>query len=234
MNMFVHVLAGHMVGDFALQTGRIAEMKRVGWQGLVIHVGLIAAATALFTAGLPRWIPVIIFITVTHLLIDSARTFLIPELPRMNTLYFCVDQCMHLLVMVGVSMWAQPGYYKTLYDFIHTQTTWDRALLVTSTLVALVFSIPVLEAMLYQDLTEPGANHVPTITARTRLLGSIERVLGFLLVQTPYAYLMPLVFVPHYLYRLLKPSQAPLAYIIIRPTVSFVATLLLSWIVLIA
>ncbi len=234
MNIFVHVLAGHMVGDFALQTGRIAEMKRAGWQGLLVHISLVAAATALFTAGLPRWISATLVITLAHLLIDSARTFLVPDLPRMNTLYFCVDQCVHLLVMVAVSMWAQPHYYASLYAFIHTPTTWDRVLLVTSTLIALVFSVPVLEAMLYQDFTEPNTKHVPTITTRTRLLGAIERVLGFLLIQTSYAFLMPLVFVPHYLYRLFKSSPDPLPYILIRPTVSFIATVLLGWIVLIA
>ena len=234
MNIFLHVLTGHMVGDFALQTGRIAEMKRVGWQGLLLHVGLITASTILFTAGMPRWLGAVAFIAVTHLLIDSARTFLIPEIPRTNTLYFCIDQSTHLLVLILVSMWALPGYYTHPYDFIHTSTFWDRALLVTSVLIALVFCVPIMEALLYQDIVGNAPNHVPTITARTRLLGAIERVFGFLLMQTGYAFLVPLVFVPHYIYRLQKRSEEPRIYIFLRPTLSFVITLILGWIVTIA
>ncbi len=231
MNIFLRLLAGHMVGDFVLQTGRLAEMKRVSVRGLMYHILMVTAATALFLIPSPRWWLSLILVAVVHLAIDSVRLLFAHDLRRRNTLYFLVDQSAHVGALLAIAYMQQPVSPFSARVLLHPQSLWDQLSLLITALVLLLFTVPVVEALIAMDMGIRETGHVPHVTLRMRLLGALERSLGFVLMQTPYAYLVPLVFVPHFLYRLAWKSEGPTAYNILRPTLSFLSTCIIGWVV---
>ncbi len=232
MNLFLNLLAGHLVGDFALQTGRIAMMKRLGIKGLLLHVSLVAAATAVFISQDFTYWPVVPILAAVHFCIDAVRTFPLRHMRRGQLLYFIVDQAVHMGSLALIAMWWQPGAYHSLHDLLQPRTLEDQAAFIISALVILIFMVPVIEAIIqgyhYNALhTRP----VPQVTLRMRLLGAIERVIGFTLMQTPWAYLMPILFVPHFVYRVLYNSHLPFHQRMVRPALSLLFTALVGWVV---
>lgn len=91
----VLLISGHLVGEFLVQSMRIAEGKRRPG-ALVIHgIGLYASHWVLLY---PFWTPKLAWgvaaLVAVHLLIDFIRAF------RPRTLgYFCVDQMLHLVTL---------------------------------------------------------------------------------------------------------------------------------------
>ncbi len=236
MNIFLRLLAGHLLGDFALQTGRIAEMKRTGWRGLLYHIGLLLIATALFLIPAPNWLLILVIVGVVHLAIDSVRTFLVSPPRRGHLLYFVADQGLHAGSLFAIAVWQQPELSRSVQALIHPHSTAERVYLLFSALILLIFTVPVVEALLVLDLGRENRRGSPHVTLRMRLFGAVERTAGFALMQTPWAFLMPLVFVPHYLYRFLVRNDPynSLVLAVARPTLSFLSTCLIGWLVQIA
>lgn len=231
MNIFLRLLVGHVVGDFLLQTGRIAEMKRVEARGLLYHILLIAASTLLFLFPAPDWLPLLMAVVVIHLAIDSVRTFLLHDLNRWNTLYFLVDQTTHIVSLFLIASFSLSHRPDVTWGLLHPTSPLERVYLLLLALILLIFTVPVLEGLIAMDLKVQDAGRAPVITTRMRLLGALERVVGFAIMQTPYAFLVPMLFVPHYIYRFSRRGNGPLAYILARPTLSFVATTVIGWLV---
>lgn len=233
MNLFLRLLAGHLLGDFVLQTGRIAEMKRVGWRGLLYHIGIILVSTAIFTIPAPNWPVIVALVGLLHLLIDSVRTFLVPPLRRGHLFYFVVDQGVHVGSLLIITAWQQPELGLSARALLHPHSTVERVYLLFCALVVLIFTVPVVEALLILDLSREDRPDNPHVTPRMRLLGAIERTAAFALMQTPWAFLMPPLFLPHFLYRLLVRGKTDesVAVAIARPALSFLSTCLIGWLV---
>ncbi len=227
VNVFLALWAGHMVGDFALQTGRIAEMKRVGWQGLFLHVAMVTAATLIFVVRFPHWLWLILVVSATHLLIDAVRTFIVRDLRRTHLAYFLADQGAHLVVLLGLSIGMAPERYLQPASWIQASDSLDRGAWYVIAVVALVFMVPVMEALLYVDWAGPQASDIQ-ITSRARLLGAIERLTGLILMLSPWPLLAPLVFVPHLVYRLREMSHQHPSQLL-RPGLSLGMTLIIGW-----
>lgn len=71
LSLFDWLLVGHVVGDFLLQTGWMAERKSVDWLPLVLHATVYTACVAaagLLAGGFP-W-EAVLFVFLTHLLLD--------------------------------------------------------------------------------------------------------------------------------------------------------------------
>jgi hypothetical protein len=76
VNIFLRMLLGHLVGDFVLQPLWLALSKRKGWQGLSLHVAIVAFVTAIMILGVvPYWWFWGIVLFLVHLFIDQFRTF---------------------------------------------------------------------------------------------------------------------------------------------------------------
>lgn len=227
MNVFLRLLLGHMIGDFVFQTGRIAEMKRVGLKGLLLHIGLVMLATSVPMITFPGWIRVVLVLGVVHLAIDAVRTYPLRQLERWGLPYFFVDQSVHVVVMALITIWAQPGYYSSPRDLLRAYSAVDHLALALSAFIFLVFTVPVIEALVGANSQEESSR-IPKVTMRMRLLGAIERTLGLMVMQTPWPLVTPLLFVPHFLYRLQKHSGEPLSRKLVRPILSLLATLLMG------
>ncbi len=228
MNLFLRLLAGHMLGDFVLQTGRIAEMKQVGWRGLFYHVILVVAATTLFLFTMPDFPIVLLVVGIAHLGIDSIRTFMVDPPRGFRLLYFAIDQTLHVLVLWGIALFFSPHPLNHGHP-LHPHTLWEKVLLLFIVIVGLIYVVPIIEAFFMIDLGITIAESVPRITVRMRLLGAIERVAGFVLMQTPWIYLMPLVFLPHFIYRLQNSPSKTRKYCVARSMLSLLLTLIAGW-----
>jgi len=231
VNLFLRLMLGHIIGDFVFQTGRIAEMKRVGLQGLAIHLSLVMLATAAATAGAPHWTLVVLTLGVVHLATDSLRTYLFRDLRRWQSVYFVCDQATHMASWALIAFWL--GNYKdvTLRSLVTPQSSADKVALIVSAILSLIFVVPVMEALVQMDAV---AEHPPNskITNRTRALGAIERILGFLVMQTSWAIVAPVLFLPHFAYRMYGPRSdngLSTPQRLIRPSVSLAMTLLIGW-----
>ncbi|GEM_PF-7099247 len=209
-------------------------MKRQGIRGLALHVAIVTLVTLVVASPVPYGWAAALLVGVGHFVIDAIRTYPLRNWERFPLVYFIVDQCAHVALLVWVARLIQPERYNTLTDYLCPVNDWDYLMLVTAALVFLIFTIPIIDALLYQCLMGNGSSRNLRVTNRTRLLGAIERVLGFYLMLTPAICLTPLVFVPHFLYRFARHSDDPLLYRLLRPTLSFFFTLIVGWFVLIA
>jgi len=103
---FAHVLA-----DYGLQWRWLATNKDRGWV-LVLHVGIVAVATALAVGHLTAW-PVYL-LALVHLLVDLAKSRLMPD----GIVAHLGDQAAHLLTIVAIALvapdlWATGFWAKT-------------------------------------------------------------------------------------------------------------------------
>lgn len=74
MNLFAALLLGHLIGDFPLQTNRIAQFKHENQAMLVIHVLIHMGVTAALLRNPFDNIFLLLMIGATHYLVDSPRT----------------------------------------------------------------------------------------------------------------------------------------------------------------
>ena len=118
--IFALCFAGHVFGDFILQTEAIALGKRTEWKMLGVHIGQHVLATALMLllgwTRLARAAPgafptlgelavIVIAIAVTHTVVDKVK---IGADMRWGSqpMFFVLDQIAHVLVLTGVVTWV--------------------------------------------------------------------------------------------------------------------------------
>ena len=102
------LFAGHTAADFLLQTRSMALGKaRAKWLGL--HIATVLAAHLLALAPLlsPRALVAVLAITVSHFLIDVAKTRLgsVFSGPRAALALFALDQALHAAALVAAWTW---------------------------------------------------------------------------------------------------------------------------------
>ncbi|RJX20036.1 MAG: DUF3307 domain-containing protein [Ammonifex sp.] len=106
MTLFEWLLAGHLVGDFLLQTRWMAENKTALWFPLAVHSTVYTAAVTLFSlaaGGLSP--PAVIIVFLSHLFLDR-RGFVNLWARYLNRsddnkwLKIMIDQTLHVLVLV--------------------------------------------------------------------------------------------------------------------------------------
>ncbi|MEZ4714354.1 MAG: DUF3307 domain-containing protein [Caldilineaceae bacterium] len=73
MNLFAALLLGHLIGDFPLQTNRIAQSKRENQTMLAIHVLIHVCVTAALLKNPLDNLLMLCMIGCSHYLIDSTR-----------------------------------------------------------------------------------------------------------------------------------------------------------------
>ena len=98
LTAFLMLAAGHYLADYALQNNFVARMKGQqsadGFHTLVAHAsihGLVLGFLAVYL-GAP-WLPVFLFVTVTHGVIDFGKA-------RLGWYGLHVDQALHMTVIL--------------------------------------------------------------------------------------------------------------------------------------
>lgn len=108
MYTLLQLLLAHILADFFLQNKKMVNAKRGKgarrWAALAGH-SLLHAITAYVLVG--EWhswqIPAVLF--TTHFVIDSGKI----RIGRDSLGIFLKDQCLHLMVVVGLWLWLMPG-----------------------------------------------------------------------------------------------------------------------------
>ncbi len=104
IDTLVALLAGHLIGDFVLQTNWVLAHKR-RWWGLLLHIALVGLATIVVVGfGDPNTFgPALVIVLGTHLIIDLIKMHV-----GDGWRPYLVDQAAHLIVIVIVAF-AFPG-----------------------------------------------------------------------------------------------------------------------------
>lgn len=96
--MILAMILAHLVGDFILQTDKLAAWKSRDVRGILAHGLIILLVTGLFALPFnPFWWQGVLFITITHTAIDAAQLYFQPPIPPI--LRFFSDQFLHFLTI---------------------------------------------------------------------------------------------------------------------------------------
>jgi hypothetical protein len=203
LSFFLLLLLGHLIGDFVLQPYWLVVAKRQGWNGLLIHVGVVTFVTAilLWLSSVPYWWAWVIVLFVGHLFIDQFRTFVFTDTSKGKGLWLLLaDQFAHLVLIV-ILAWLATGWTPADLLILTTPAATNQQLLMAYLigLAVLVGIVPVLEVetavtVLYYSGTD--LNETVRVDLSDRVLGSIERVIGGILMLTGFGLLAPLAFLP--------------------------------------
>lgn len=195
----------HLVGDFILQWDSLALWKSQAMRGVIVHSLVLAAVTAAFALPFePFWWQGVLFISITHFLIDAVQFYYRPPIPPL--LRFFIDQFLHIL-MTLIALIA--GGYLTWGSM------WDD-------IVAAAAATPYLTALLgYAFITMPAwvllkfavyglvKGQPPNFPAGpNKYVGIVERLLITTLVIFGQVLLVPLVALPRLIMEWPKVTRA--------------------------
>lgn len=193
--MIIAMFLAHLVGDYILQWNSLAAWKSSKLSGVVVHCLIVFAITWLFILPFnPNWWPWVIFIGITHFLIDAFQLRFklpIPELAR-----FTLDQLAHFFVIV-VALAA--GGYLDLAAVLQSSLTLLQSDLLLIYLAGYAFiTMPawVLVKFTAYGLVQGSA---PQFGDSSKYLGIMERLLITTFVLVGQYILIPVVLLPRLL-----------------------------------
>lgn len=103
MNLFAALLLGHLIGDFPLQTNRIAQSKHESQGILLLHVLIHIWVTAALIENPWENAPLLILIGCSHYLIDLAKAHVESSCSSRDFLF---DQITHISSLSIITMIA--------------------------------------------------------------------------------------------------------------------------------
>ncbi len=199
----LRLLLAHMLGDYVLQTGRIARQKTQGWSGLLWHVSIVTLTNIALTADiLPLWWIWSLVLGGLHLAIDQVRAFRARFLPpAFSFFYLLLDQGAHIVTICGVAYFAAQETPWEAWQQVQQPIT--RWLALAILVIFLVWTTAVLEMEIVRSLNAlrqqtPSAQVLPL----DRLFGAVERLTAVTLFLSPYPLLYISAFMPRMLWHL--------------------------------
>ncbi len=198
MSLLLRLLLGHMIGDYVLQPHQLVLVKRRGWPGVLLHVAIVVAVTALLLRPVLfhwwYWLW-LLFLAVSHLAIDASRSLRWSKSQEHGLLYLAMDQVLHVAVISAVAGLTSVALIRHPdLPVLSTNAQGDALVLYTIVLVFLIWTVPVLELETVSAL-ETGERRTK-IAARDRWLGALERTGGMALMLSGFLFLAPLAFLP--------------------------------------
>lgn len=178
--LLILLAAGHLIGDFAFQSGRMAQGKRQV-RYLVPHTGLILGAHLLVLAPLLTWglAGIVVGVAVLHGLIDlvKARERDGPDLKP-----FLLDQAAHLVTLLLA--WAIVVYGTGTPEVRWPEPALEWFVAGVTTLAALAFNATGGAALVRGVLAmrESGLEDDEGLAGSGRLIGILERTLSLVLI----------------------------------------------------
>lgn len=104
---FFYLLLGHLLGDFVLQTNKIAENKAKCWQWNAVHAAVVTGCMLLFSVPFGLWVVGFVLLNgVFHYFIDLYKQKISKKYPLPGLVYFLTDQFIHVLLIYAISKTA--------------------------------------------------------------------------------------------------------------------------------
>lgn len=98
-------LLAHLIGDFVLQTDKIAQLKSKGLKGLSFHCAVIFVIQIVFMSLFGfKGVLAAIIVGIIHFLIDYLKLKLKHFVNKIQAIYFLLDQAVHFLIIYLVSL----------------------------------------------------------------------------------------------------------------------------------
>lgn len=117
----VILLLGHCLGDFILQSEKMAKLKTTDKKTLFKHCLIYAVSLSVCMAWFGSIVQILLFsllIFVLHFLIDSARIYIEKKFSKKQTfLFFLSDQFLHILILIILSSFLPET--NRLRDFLN-------------------------------------------------------------------------------------------------------------------
>ena len=115
LDIVIGLIAGHLVGDFLLQTDLMARNKRA-FGVLLIHAAVVSAVSYLICGVWLSW-QIVAGVFGTHLIIDGIKAASGQDGPKA----FLLDQGVHLLALAAIGVYWIPAaavpYWQTVCPF---------------------------------------------------------------------------------------------------------------------
>lgn len=114
---FYYLLLGHLIGDFVLQTDKIAENKGRRWKWNLLHVFVVTFCILVFSFnfGAPL-IYLVLLNGIVHFALDFHKKEIMGVLHLSELSGFLFDQLLHILLLFLISQTALYGT-RQLFDF---------------------------------------------------------------------------------------------------------------------
>jgi len=176
------LLLAHILGDFVFQSKALVRKRKENIAYLFLHVGIHALLLVLcFLSDLYDNWPVILFVSCSHLLIDSLKIWWERKFPYKPFHIFVVDQGLHLATIAAVAI-HQYGLSVEWLDGLLS----EKNLLYLLTLLLTVCVSPILLRVFFsrwKQENELEGKPASSLTDAGLLIGIMERLLIVLFIQ---------------------------------------------------
>lgn len=182
---FYYLLLGHLIGDFVLQTDKIAENKGRYWKWNLLHVLVVTLCTFVFSYPFGILLLVMVFFNgVIHYIMDYYKNGICRILRVSELTGFLIDQSIHIILLYFISQTAVYGNHQ-LIDLITVRYIIVLLLVTSFSAVFTQFVLAALFPRADKRFFEKGEKQVGILT---RIYSSIVFYISF--AQSPYYLLL--------------------------------------------
>ena len=104
---FYYLLLGHLIGDFVLQTDKMAGYKSTHWKWNLLHTSVVTLSTFVFSYAFGTLLVVLVLLNgVTHFILDYYKNEICRHLHFSGLSGFIFDQSAHILLLYLISLTA--------------------------------------------------------------------------------------------------------------------------------
>lgn len=198
MELFLRLLLAHMLGDFVFQSAGLVALKRQGFKGILIHIGVVAFWTFALTWNYPikGW-AIAFLLSALHFASDWARYYWRARTPLEELASFLGDQLLHIGLILGtMAAFGVPISWEELKNPASLAIPL-RLILAFILFVILVWVVPLLEKMVVE--ISPACSHSRRfikVEPTQRFVGAVERVLAIMLFVKVNPFIAFLAFIP--------------------------------------
>lgn len=188
--MVIAMLLAHLVGDYILQWDQLALWKSRELNGVLVHGSIVLFITWLFS--LPyntTWLLGVLFIGITHILIDAAPLYL--PIPLSPLGRFLLDQSLHLLVILLALIAGGYLHPATLVSDIAAALQNDRTLTFMLGYAFVTMPTWVLVKFLAYRIVKGSPPMFPGIS--NKYIGIVERLIITTLVALGQFFFVPII-----------------------------------------
>ena len=189
LDFFLIFVFAHLVGDFVLQTDKIAKLKAMSKKGLIIHISVVTAVQILVLSVFSVSGVLAGFICgIIHFFIDYLKKALNKYLSRFQFLYFLFDQFLHMTSIYVLSL-----IFASSSNWTHDYIIFVRLLIA---FIVLTYSSTVGAKILMRDLN-PELLKGEFFQKNERIIDGVVASVVWAIAATPLFFdviLIPVVF----------------------------------------